>query len=395
MVTVRTATDPKPRSFSRIRAWWNQKRSRAKTTKLQSTEQTLINVVSPAVIKTAALSKISAPVEKPVAPEELIEQEKILAQLRALESLRQLPNRQIPPQGPRTLTSLPNEVLWYISKNFLDNISAVMLSLTCHQFHRTIPRLPKVLTRSEKLQVLRSFVPKGSIYSHSHGYLCEECCIYHSFSRMIPWPDWQPEMMYADFEHFASQSRTCSRAKIKSGRWIPGRYIDGDKNNILCDMCLLPYSVVLKKCIWQCKECHICTDRSGLSGICRSCSILGEVALPSMEYIGSRNSIPPPKSSLNRAVPARRTIPTTYKAIKSSTYADSSAYKYDYVGSSVEAGTSGHPEYVPSQSRNRRNLCSRCLGTRSWEPYTVESCRCFSSERDQFHGNTRMIYDGY
>lgn len=306
---------------------------------------------------------------------------------------RQIPNRQIPPDGPRNLRSLPPELLLYITEGFLDQVSSVALSLSCKLLYGTVPRETGFLTKDQKLHLLTLFPPRySSLDTHPHPYLCTDCLKYHSLRCTSLWPSWAPENTFPSFHDFASQPRVCVTSKISSGRWGYRFFVEGNKDFLLCEKCVGLYSTVYKRCSWNCENCGKCAGRHGWSALCRECTrVRGSVK--AMRYRGSASE---PRAS--RASQSSQGKGDKGRdgdgAMAKRTY---SGRIYSYVGSSIESPTSGQPEYTPKRSESgpKGTRCPMCLGWRAWDPHSVETCRCFGSERDQLPGNTRMMYDGY
>jgi hypothetical protein len=304
-----------------------------------------------------------------------------------------MPNRKTPPDGPNTLDSLPPELLLYTTEEFLDQISTIALSLACKSLYSAIPRETHLLSKDQKLQLLTLFRPRySSLDAHPHPYLCTDCLKYHSLRSTSIWPQWLPENKYASFQDFASQPRVCVTSKISSGHWGYRFFIDGNKEFLLCEKCIGLYSTVYKRCSWNCDDCGKCAGRYEWSALCGECTrIKGKVKV--MRYQGSATATRTSRPSMSSFGKGERG-PDGDEALATRTY---SGRIYSYVGSSVENPTSGRPEYTPkrSESSSKGTRCPICLGWRAWDPYSVETCRCFGSERDQLPGNTRMMYDGY
>lgn len=296
---------------------------------------------------------------------------------------RQVPNRQISPPGPKFLYTLPSELLLYTVEEYLDTISTISLSLTNKALYATIPRESNLLTNDEKIQLLTSFAPQfTSIQSHPHPYLCTECLKYHSLASTSLWPTWAPENTFISFDDFAMQPRVCVTHAIATRRWGFVWYVGGNKDLLLCEKCLGLYSAEYKRCSWNCEDCGKCVGRFKWSALCGECTRLNGGVERKMKY----------RRSASMSTARKKQGAETDRAVAKRT---SSGRLYSYVGSSTEAPTSGKPDYTPASTASRGSQCSKCLGWRSWDPYSVETCRCYGSERDQLPGNTRMIYDGY
>jgi hypothetical protein len=296
----------------------------------------------------------------------------------------QVPNGKPPPQSPRNLFALPPELLLYIAEEFLncvDGTSTILLSLTCRKFYAIFPRHNHLLFQHEKLEICKAFPPRYErLQHHPHPYLCIDCYKWHSIKRTALWPDWAPEKTFQTFDDFADprRPRTCVDGAIENRRWDTVRFIEGNKNFILCEKCGGPYSIKLKSCSWHCEDCWSCSNRKGWSALCKKCTRANGRTRP-MKYAGGGS-----------VVIVRREI----VAATSRSYSGV-GYLHSYVGSSVEAHTSGRPDYTPARSTSTSgSICPQCLG-RKWSEFSAETCRCFASEREELPGNTRMMYDGY
>ena len=176
-------------------------------------------------------------------------------------------------QNTPLLIKLPME-LWLHVSSYLDYAGTILMKLTCKQINSLLS-LPKAIPmQREKLALLRNLPPKMYIpstsTSRSPPYLCNRCCLWHSYEHLVLFPIPKPESAYVSYAAFAAEPiRTCARFWVKNRNWIPGHSIC--EKYILCAYCLTPSNTYSNRCQWNCKLCFRCTNRKAWSGYCTYC----------------------------------------------------------------------------------------------------------------------------
>ena len=295
------------------------------------------------------------------------------------------PNCQLPiglplPGPSYHLLQLPSELLLYIIEDLVEERDTLVITVTCKALRDLVPKLTvhtfnERVSRDEKLEILKAFAPRYTAYrNHPHPYLCIDCLKWHPLSLTAIWPSWQPENRYNSFHDFLSphRSRVCVRNALSTQRWSMRLFLDKDMGYLLCNKCYSPYSIAQKSCSWRCDKCGKCTIRKGWTALCEACTDGRGGGEKPMKYRGVADPVNPVAAVLSKD--------------------SSSASARAYGGTNFDVATAGRKPPVKSTPGN---ICSMCLGMRSWDPHSKETCRCFDSARDRLPGNTRMMYDGH